>query len=119
MLNNVIEKLNLEENIREYRSIPFWSWNDKLETKKLVEQIKWMNEQGFGGYFMHARGGLTTEYLGGEWFEAIETCVDAGKKYKMQSWAYDENGWPSGFVGGKLLEDINNRDMSLTYKIGD
>lgn len=26
----------------------------------------------------------------------------------MEAWAYDENGWPSGFAGGKLLKDPKN-----------
>lgn len=118
MIEDILLQLKDEDKIKEYRSIPFWSWNGKLENKKLENQIGWMHEQGFGGYFMHARGGLSTEYLGDEWFQAVETCINTGDKLKMQSWAYDENGWPSGFVGGKLLEDISNRDMSLTYKIG-
>lgn len=106
-------------NLDEYRSLPFWSWNDKLEEKELVEQIKWMKEQGFGGYFMHARGGLITEYLSKEWFDCIKACCDKGEEFSMQSWVYDENGWPSGFVGGKLLDDEYNKDRYLTYKIGE
>lgn len=112
-----IKKLK-KANVNDYRSIPFWSWNDKLDKNKLVDQIKWMKEQGFGGYFMHARGGLTTEYLGDEWFECTKACVEEGKKLKMSPWAYDENGWPSGFVGGKLLEDPENQDEYLTYDNG-
>lgn len=119
MLEKILSRLNDEKNIKEYRSVPFWSWNGKLENDKLAAQIEWMREQGFGGYFMHARGGLSTEYLGDEWFDAVENCIDVGEKCGMQSWAYDENGWPSGFVGGKLLEDENNRDKSLTYEIGE
>ncbi len=104
--------------IDSYRPIPFWSWNDKLEIPELVRQIEWMKEQGFGGYFMHARSGLITEYLSDDWFNCVEACLDAGDRLNMQSWAYDENGWPSGFVGGKLLEEKENHDRYLTYKIG-
>lgn len=107
-----------EENIKEYRSIPFWSWNDELEPDELRNQIRWMKKQGFGGYFMHARGGLKTEYLGEKWFECINACLDEGEKQGLQSWAYDENGWPSGFVGGKLLSDPENRDRYLTVSFG-
>ena len=107
-----------ENRIKEYRALPFWSWNDKLEKDELVRQIQWMKEAGFGGYFMHARGGLTTEYLGDDWFKCIEACLDAGKARGLQSWAYDENGWPSGFAGGKLLEDPENCDQYLTYTVG-
>ena len=117
-LQQIIANLNSSQ-IDAYRAIPFWSWNDKLEIEELLWQIKWMKEQGFGGYFMHARGGLITEYLGEEWFECIEKCVDFGDKLNMESWAYDENGWPSGFAGGKLTENPENCDKYLTYNIGE
>ncbi|MBE7087730.1 MAG: hypothetical protein E7369_05480, partial [Clostridiales bacterium] len=105
-------------NKKDYKCIPFWSWNDKLEKDELVWQIEWMKSQGVGGYFMHARGGLRTEYLGDDWFKCIEACLDAGDRLDMDSWAYDENGWPSGFAGGKLLEDEDNHDRYLTYAYG-
>ena len=101
-----------------YRCIPFWSWNDELKPDELVKQIEWMNDNGVGGFFMHARGGLTTEYLGKEWFECIKACSEKAQELGMEAYAYDENGWPSGFAGGKLLEDLENRDRYLTYTIG-
>ena len=101
-----------------YRCVPFWSWNDKLNKDELVRQVEWMNENGVGGFFMHARGGLKTEYLGKDWFECIKACSERAKELNMEAYAYDENGWPSGFVGGKLLEDIENHDKYLTYEIG-
>ena len=88
-----------------YRPIPFWSWNDELDSDRLRGQIRWMHENGIGGFFMHARGGLKTPYLGEEWMQCIEACCDEAKKLGMDAWAYDENGWPSGFAGGLLLED--------------
>ena len=100
---NPLKSIFQNANLQAYRSIPFWSWNDKLDKEKLVDQIKWMKSQGMGGYFMHARTGLVTEYLSDEWFEYIDACIDAGNELGMDSWVYDENGWPSGFVGGKLL----------------
>ena len=101
-----------------YRCIPFWSWNDELDEQGLVEQVEWMNENGVGGFFMHARGGLKTEYLGEKWFSCIKACSEKAEELGMESYAYDENGWPSGFVGGKLLDDIENHDKYLTYTIG-
>lgn len=35
----------------------------------------------------------------------------------MDAYAYDENGWPSGFVGGKLLEDIKNHDKYIENRL--
>ena len=101
-----------------YKSIPFWSWNGKLEKEKLKRQIGFLKENGAGGFIMHARSGLTTEYLGDEWFEAIKFCADEAEKQNMNAWLYDENGWPSGFAGGELLKDESNKDKYLLHKVG-
>ncbi len=80
-----------------YRPVPFWSWNEKLTKEETTDQINKMNQAGIGGYFMHARGGLQTEYMGEEWFENVQAAIDKGNELGMKPWAYDENGWPSGF----------------------
>ena len=99
--------MNLFEKVvnpgKKYRPIPFWSWNDLLEPEELRRQINAMHNAGIGGYFMHARGGLLTEYMGKEWFDCINACVDEGRKLGMDTWAYDENGWPSGFGNGRNI----------------
>ncbi len=95
--NSVNEFKNIPHK---YRPIPFWSWNEKLNILETQRQIELMQEAGLGGYFMHARGGLQTKYLGQEWQDNISTGIEYGKKYHMGAWIYDENGWPSGFGNG-------------------
>ena len=102
-----------------YRAFPFWSWNDELDEKELVRQIDWMHDNGIGGFFMHARGGLTTPYLGEKWFDCVKACLKRANELGMEAYAYDENGWPSGFAGGKLLEKEEDRDCFLTYTKGE
>ena len=87
---------------KKYRPVPFWSWNEKLTVEESVRQTKLMDEAGMGGYFMHARGGLQTEYMSEEWFENVGACIDECNRRGMHAWAYDENGWPSGFGGGRV-----------------
>jgi hypothetical protein len=93
---------NLGNPDKQYRGIPFWSWNDKLEEDELRWQVREQEKVGLGGYFMHARAGLKTSYLGREWLDCIEACVEEGSKLGMGSWIYDENGYPSGFAGGVI-----------------
>ncbi len=107
---------DIEKNELSHGSIPFWSWNDKLEPEELRRQIRKMKDLGMRGFFMHARGGLETAYLSDDWYECINACVDEAEKLGMEAWSYDENGWPSGFAGGKLLEDPKNFASFLTYK---
>ena len=61
---------------REYRGKPFWSWNGRLEEKELMRQADNIKKMGFGGFFMHSRTGLETEYLGQEWFDLTNQCAD-------------------------------------------
>lgn len=103
---------------KENKPIPFWSWNDKLEKEELERQIEWMDQNGIGGFFMHARAGLKTEYLSKEWFDCVRVCCRKAEELGMDAWAYDENGWPSGFVGGELLKDKENLARYLTYGVG-
>lgn len=93
---------SLWKNERAHRALPFWSWNDTLETGELCHQIDIMEQANNGGFFMHARGGLCTPYLGREWFSAIQASIDHAKAVGLEAWAYDENGWPSGFADGKV-----------------
>ena len=99
-----------------HASIPFWSWNDKLEDGELRRQIQNMKELGMRGFFMHARGGLETEYMSDEWFHAIKVCIDEARRLGLEAWAYDENGWPSGFAGGELLKDKKNQAQGLIFE---
>ena len=111
-------KQHFNKDLTPWKPIPFWSWNAKLEPEELCKQIDWMQQNEIGGFFMHARGGLKTEYLSKEWMECILACANHAKTLGMDAWAYDENGWPSGFVGGKLLEDENNCDKYILHQIG-
>ena len=108
--------LDVKEHAITHGSIPFWSWNDRLEEEELRRQIRVMHDLGMNGFFMHARGGLETEYLSDEWFSCVDACVDEARKLGMEAWSYDENGWPSGFAGGKLLEDKKNHATYLKYE---
>lgn len=103
-------KDNFKNPGKEYRPIPFWSWNDTLEIEEIQRQIDEMAKGGVGGYFMHARSGLTNEYLGKEWHDCIRAGIDGAKKNQLDAWIYDEEGWPSGFAGGIVTK------MSVDYQ---
>lgn len=96
-----------------WRGKPFWSWNGELRGEELVRQARIMKEMGLGGYFMHSRTGLITEYLGEEWFDLINEVADAAERDGMEAWLYDEDRWPSGSAGGKATADPRYRMKSL------
>lgn len=66
----------------EYRAAPFWAWNCKLEEDELLRQIEIFHEMGFGGFHMHVRTGMDTEYLSDEFMHLIRSCTDKAKSEK-------------------------------------
>lgn len=85
-----------------YRSFPFWGWNDRMDEQEIRRQIREMKKAGIGGFFLHSREGLETEYMGEAWLDCIKAAVDEAKKQQMYAWLYDEDRWPSGTAGGKV-----------------
>jgi len=100
-----------------WRGKPFWSWNGDLEEKELLRQIHIIKNMGMGGFFMHSRTGLATEYLGDEWFRLINSCADEGEKLQLESWLYDEDRWPSGTAGGEVTRNPEYRRKFIYLEI--
>ncbi|MCK5880161.1 MAG: hypothetical protein KAH24_10280, partial [Holophagae bacterium] len=99
-----------------YRSKPFWAWSGTLEPEELRRQINVFQEMGFGGFFMHSRVGLATEYLSDKWFECIEACVAEAETLGMEAWIYDEDRWPSGVAGGLVTKKPEYRMRYLAME---
>lgn len=100
-----------------FRGKPFWAWNGRLEKAELIRQVHIMKQMGFGGFFMHSRTGLVTEYLGDEWFDLINACADEAEKLGMEAWLYDEDRWPSGLAGGLVTQHPEFRAKALEMEI--
>ena len=49
---NITDKnnFNFKEVPNQYRPIPFWSWNEKLDTEETRRQILMMRDVGMGGF---------------------------------------------------------------------
>lgn len=99
-----------------YRGIPFWAWNGALDPEELRRQVRIMKEMGLGGFFMHSRIGLVTEYLSPEWFECVDACIDEAQKNGLNAWLYDEDRWPSGAAGGKVTVNQEYRQKMLLFE---
>ncbi len=99
-------KRNFISPPREYSLFPFWSWNDTLDADNIRFQIDEMLDKGVFGAFMHARVGLDeskTPYFSRGWWSAIKAAVEYGSKKKFYTLLYDENTWPSGSAGGRVV----------------
>lgn len=101
----------------EYKGIPFWCWNGKLDRKTLLEQLSVFKQMGMGGAFCHSRTGLETPYLEDEWFSLINDCAEKATELGMSAWIYDEDRWPSGTAGGKVTKNPKYRLHFIRAKV--
>ncbi|MGI6200540.1 MAG: hypothetical protein ACOYJA_07210 [Christensenellales bacterium] len=97
----------------EYRGAPFWAWNCKLDKDVLIEQIEQMKRMGLGGFHMHSRTGMATDYLSDAFMGMVRACVDKAKDEGMLAWLYDEDRWASGAAGGYVTKDHRYRARYL------
>ena len=56
-MKDILQQLKSQDML-EYTSLPFWSWNNALDDDELIAQIRAMKEAGILGFTMHARTGL-------------------------------------------------------------
>lgn len=98
-----------------YKPTVFWAWNSEMTEAEIKRDILSFYEQSIGGIFIHARSGLKIEYLGEKWFKAYKLTIEECKKYGIEVWIYDEEGWPSGFAGGLIA--LNGEDFVIKHLV--
>jgi len=102
-----------------FRSYPFYSINDSLEEKEIALQINEFKSAGFGGFYLHSRDGLITEFLGKEWWKIMDAAVKKSQETGVRAMFYDEDKWPSGFAGGiipRMGEDFRAKSLARIRK---
>jgi len=84
------------------RPAPFWAINDRISPDETARQMADMIDKGLSGGFFHSRAGLTTDYLGEEWFASMRAALEVAARKDGYLWLYDEDLWPSGNAGGQV-----------------
>ena len=96
-----------------YRGAPFWAWNCVITDDAIRKQIGYFKEMGMGGFHIHSRTGMSTEYLSDTFLDQVRLCVDLAKKNQMLCWLYDEDRYASGYGGGYVTKDPAYRERYL------
>ena len=97
------------------RGTPFWAWNTRMTEENIDHIIDALEQMGMGGAYMHSRAGLDNVYLSREFFDLIKYTRQKFLEKGMYTCLYDEDRWPSGFAGGYVTADRENRQRFLVY----
>ena len=92
----------------------FWMWNDELDPAEIRRQIGEFHRKGVEGFFIHPMpsefrpddfpGGMPG-YLSEHFFAMVRVAVECAAELGMEAWLYDEGGWPSGILNGRLVAE--------------
>lgn len=112
-MKNSFDEIQFTAPGKEYRGIPFWSWNCKVTKEKIDKQLDIFCRMGFGGVDIHPRVGLDVEYLGDEYMELVDYTIKGCQKRGLRCWLYDDDRFPSGAADGFATKDVRFRDRGL------
>ncbi|NJD03074.1 MAG: hypothetical protein FIA99_10895 [Ruminiclostridium sp.] len=93
----------------------FWMWNDKLSMEYISTRLKEMNDVGSKSVWAlpvpgNFRPGsmptsLEPEYLSDDYMKIYSKYIEEAAKLGMKIWLYDDGGWPSGSICGKIVAE--------------
>lgn len=103
----------------ELRFYAFWAINAALDEGRMFRQLGDMAREGFDGVVFHPRFYPNRPgYLGAEFLAILSRVILEARRLGLEFWIYDENGWPSGTVGGALLRE-HPEDVQLWVDLVD
>ncbi|HEY1719186.1 MAG TPA: hypothetical protein VGH42_12960 [Verrucomicrobiae bacterium] len=87
----------------------FWAINGALDQSRLRRQLDQFKAVGLDGVVFHPRFYPNDPpYLSDDYLKQVSDAILHAKSIGLAFWIYDEDGWPSGTVGGQLLKKFPN-----------
>lgn len=79
--------------------------NHYLDLAEVEWQVEELAKAGYEGIYPHARQGLATPYMSEAWWQAMAKILEVCRKHDMEFWIWDEDYYPSGLAGGRVVWD--------------
>ena len=106
-----------------------WLWNGKITKEEIKRQIDEMYDSGIRAFYVlgepeNFRPGvrrtcLSPEYLSDAYLKLVRFAYTYAKEKGMYTWLYNEGGFPSGMVCGKIREENPHLAMLEVVKTSD
>ena len=106
-ISDGMRRIIFENPPSKYGMMPFWFWNDDLDERELLRQIREFKRIGLGGFVLHPRAGLSRRvgYLTPEFFRLVRLAVDEAARLGLKVILYDEGCFPSGSACGLVVKE--------------
>lgn len=96
-----------------HKPVVAWALNAKLSKPGLCAQLAAFKECGFGGVLVIPWGGLPYAFMSEPWLGAVECILRFSRKNRMEVWIWDDWIFPSGFAGGIVGREDEDKSRKL------
>lgn len=96
------------------RPVYTWFWNSTITKEGIKAEIEEMYESGIRGFYVLGEPEyfrpltrathLSPEYLSEEYLDLLYYAYELAAEKGMEFWLYNEGGFPSGMVCGKIMQ---------------
>lgn len=85
--------------------IPMTAITGKPSESDVRQLLTAYKSVGIEQFLIYPRSGLELEYMGDEWMDFVECCLQTAESLGMKVWLYDEYNWPSGSCKGQVMAE--------------
>lgn len=97
-----------------------WVLNDKLNSEETQKQLFSMKYSNVGGFIINSDAGLSSKYLGDEWFRNQTKSLSFAAENNMFALLADDIGVLSGTSDGSInSEGIDYQQKTLKFEAGE
>lgn len=112
--------MNFKVLENEYKPLQLWAWNEKLSSEYTIQHTHCVNSSGLGGFCISAQSGLSTRYMGDEWFRNMNSAIAEAKRLGLSVFISDEHGYPTGSGNGFANSlSLENQQKFLRFEPGE
>ncbi|MDN3669503.1 glycosyl hydrolase [Echinicola jeungdonensis] len=97
----------------EYSISFYWGWNGDVTEEVIKRDLDNFKSSNVQVVTLEPGYHMPNAYLSEGWFEDVKTAVQLAKERDMKVYLVDEGKYPSGFAGGKIVEEAPELCMKI------
>lgn len=123
LLNKKNSKINLpkvsevakqfENPPSEYSLTFYWGWDGDVSEEVIIRDLNEFKSKNVHVVTLEPGYNMRNAYLTDGWFEDVRTAVKLAKEREMKVYLVDEGKYPSGFAGGKIVNEVPELCMKI------
>lgn len=97
----------------EYSLSFYWGWDGDVTGEVITRDLEEFKSKNVQVVTLEPGYHMSNKYLSDGWFESVKTAITLAKERDMKVYLVDEGKYPSGFAGGKIVEETPELCMKI------